>query len=66
VAALGIPIIDVGEKEVRAARRLLEVHPRLSTRDGVRLGVMETHGIVEILSYDKDFDEVTWARRLEP
>jgi predicted nucleic acid-binding protein len=66
VIALGIPILPVGVDEVGRARRLLESWPRLSTRDGLHLGVMEAHGIVDVLSYDKDFDRVTWARRAEP
>ncbi|MBT3220090.1 MAG: PIN domain-containing protein, partial [Proteobacteria bacterium] len=66
VVSLGIPVLGVGEDEVRRARRLLEFYPTLSTRDGVHLGVMEAHGMVEILTYDRGFDHVDWARRLEP
>lgn len=66
VLALGIPILDVGEAHVRAARRILELHPGLSTRDGGHLAVMEAHGMVEVLSYDRGFDLVSWERRREP
>ena len=66
VVALGIPILPVGADEVSRARRLLQLWPALSTRDGVHLGVMEAHGFTEVASYDKDFDLVPWARRTEP
>jgi predicted nucleic acid-binding protein len=66
VVALGIPVLPVGVDEVSRARRLLEGWPGLSTRDGVHLGVMEAHGLVDVLSYDQDFDRVDWARRAEP
>jgi predicted nucleic acid-binding protein len=66
VVALGIPVLPVGVDEVGRGRRLLHRWPGLSTRDGVHLGVMEAHGLTEILSYDKEFDAVDWVRRLEP
>ena len=47
------------------ARRLLEDHPALSTRDCVHLGVMREHGSEEVLSYDGGFSEVSWVKRLE-
>ncbi len=66
VVALGIPILPVGEDEVRRARRLLQAYPTLSTRDGVHAGVMEARGIVEVMSFDKGFGSVDWLRRIEP
>lgn len=66
VVALGMPILSVGEDEVRRARRLLAAYPKLSTRDGLHLGVMEANGITRVLTYDKGFDAVAWARRSEP
>ncbi len=66
VAALGIAVLPVGIDEVSRGRRLLEAWPGLSTRDGVHLGVMEAHGLTDVLSYDKDFDKVEWVRRSEP
>lgn len=66
VVGLAIPILPVGEDEVARARRLLEDTPALSTRDGVHLGVMEAHGITDVLTYDRGFDAVDWVRRLEP
>jgi len=66
VVALGVPILPVGEDEVRRARRLLASHAGLSTRHGVHLGVMEAHSITEVLTYDRGFDAVPWASRGVP
>lgn len=62
---LGIPVLAVTDRAMTEARRLLEEHPVLSTRDCVHLGVMREHGIEEVLSYDGGFSEVPWAKRLE-
>ena len=66
VTHLGIPILDVTRQSMAEARRLLEEHPGLSTRDGVHLGVMRENGLDEVLSYDGDLSLVSWVRRLEP
>ena len=66
VTHLGIPILPVTDRAMAEARRLLEEHPNLSTRDGFHLGVMWEHGIEEVLSYDGDLSLVPWVKRLEP
>jgi uncharacterized protein len=66
VTHLGIPILAVTERAMAEARKLLEDHPALSTRDGIHLGVMREHGIVEVLSYDGGFSDVSWAKQLRP
>jgi predicted nucleic acid-binding protein len=66
VTHLGVPILPVTDRAMAEARRILEAHPTLSTRDGVHLGVMREHGIEEVLSYDGNFSEVSWVKRLEP
>ena len=65
VTHLGIPILPVTDRAMAEARRLLEDHPNLSTRDAVHLGVMREHGVEEVLSYDRGFSEVPWVKRLE-
>jgi hypothetical protein len=65
ITHLGIPILAVTERAMAEARRLLEDHPGLSTRDCVHIGVMWDHGIEEVLSYDGGFSEVSWLKRLE-
>ena len=63
---MGVPVLGVGEEALRHARVLLEEWPRLSTRDAVHLGVMRHHKITQIMSYDRGFDIVPWAERIEP
>jgi uncharacterized protein len=65
VTHLGIPILAVTDRAMAHARKLLEDYPALSTRDGVHLGVMQEHGIEEVLTYDGGFSEVPWVKRLE-
>lgn len=65
VSRLGIPILAVTDRVMAEARRLLEDHPILSTRDCVHLGVMREHGIEEVFSYDGGFSEVSWVKRYE-
>ena len=65
VTHLGIPILAVTDRALREARTLLGDHPRLSTRDGVHLGVMREHAIEEVLLYDRGLAEVPWVKRLE-
>ena len=66
VSHLGIPILSVTDRAMAEARRLLEDHPSLSTRDGVHVGVMKEYGLEEILTYDGGFSDVPWVKRLEP
>ena len=65
VTHLGIPVLSVTDRSMAEARRLLEDHPSLSTRDCVHLGVMREHGMDQVLSYDTGFSEVPWVKRLE-
>lgn len=65
ISQLGMPILPVTDRSMAEARTLLEAHPSLSTRDCVHLGVMRELGIEEVLSYDRGFSEVSWAKRLE-
>lgn len=65
VVQLGIPVLPITEQTLRRARTLLENHPRLSTRDGVHLGVMQERGIGRVLTYDRGFSQVDWVTRLE-
>ena len=66
VASLGIPVLAVGEEELRQARLLMAALPELDTRVAVHAGVMRTHGIGRVLSYDEGFDFIRGLERLEP
>lgn len=54
----------VEEADVFAAKDLLFGHPRLSARDALHASVMRRRQIVEILSFDRGFDEIAAIRRL--
>ena len=66
VASLGIPILPVSEEDLREARRLTASQPELAVRVALHAGVMRTHGIGRVLSYDEGFDLVSGIERLEP
>lgn len=66
ITRLPIPVLPIAEAEVVAGRRLMERFGDLSARDAIHLGVMQHHGIEHILSYDRGFDRVGWAARMEP
>ena len=66
VVALGLPILPVSEADLRHARELIGKFPVLSTRDAVHLGVMRTHELTRVVSYDRGLDQVPWVERLEP
>jgi uncharacterized protein len=57
-ALLGIvdQVLPVDLAAVERAREIVLGHPRLSARDALHLGVMEQHGIGQILSFDSGFD----------
>jgi uncharacterized protein len=54
----------VEEADVFAAKDLLFGHPRLSARDALHVSVMRRRQIVEILSFDRGFDEIAAIKRL--
>lgn len=66
ITQLGIPIHPVTEADVVKARHYMERHPKLSARDAVHLGVMDSQGIGRILTYDRGFDQAPGFERVEP
>lgn len=59
-------VLPVGEGTLELYRELGTEHRDMRARDLVHLAVMRQHGIDEIVSTDRDFDRVTWVRRLDP
>lgn len=49
--------------EVKRARDIVLAYP-LSARDALHIAVMERHGVTEILSFDRGFDEFPGITRL--
>ena len=66
VAALGIPILPLGEQEMRRGREILDEMPAMDTRVAAHAGIMRANGIERVLSYDEGFDAVPGIERLEP
>jgi predicted nucleic acid-binding protein len=54
-----IEIIDVME-----AKDVAATHPDLSARDSLHVAVMRHHGISQVLSFDRGFDQVNGIARL--
>ena len=46
------------------AKDLIHAHAGLSARDALHVAVMRRHGIAEILSFDRGFDDIAGIARL--
>jgi predicted nucleic acid-binding protein len=66
IMKLGIVVLPVEVEDIVLARKFLEDHPKLSTRDGVHAAVVVRKGIELIFSYDTDFDFFPGLKRIEP
>ena len=58
-------VLDVTLAATDRARDLLVAHPSLSARDAVHAGVMLTHGIQRIATFDAGFDAMPDVERIE-
>lgn len=57
-------VLPVDADAVSAAREIVLGNPELTARDAVHLAVMRNHGIGEILSFDRHFDNLPGVNRL--
>jgi predicted nucleic acid-binding protein len=57
-------VFAVEKDDVVLAKDVVIAHPRLAARDALHVAVMRRQGIVEILSFDRGFDEISGIRRL--
>lgn len=57
-------VFPVNERDVYAAKDLLQGHKDLSSRDAIHLAIMKSHGVSRILSFDTGFDGVPGVTRL--
>ena len=63
IVPLTIPItVEVLDR----SRRLLDECARLMSRDALHAAVVEIHRLDAICSYDRDFDQISRLRRIEP
>lgn len=65
IFSLNINVFEVDSLDVRTAARVYDEF-RISPYDCVHVAIMRKAGIIDILSADKDFDKITWIRRLDP
>lgn len=64
VLELADEVLPVTLDTVATAREIVIGHPRLTARDAVHLAVMREHGIEQILSFDRHFDDLPGITRL--
>ncbi len=57
-------VFSVTAENVTSARDIVFGSPGLSARDAIHVAVMRQHGVTEILSFDRGFDDVPDIRRL--
>ncbi len=57
-------VFPVTVENVTSAREILMSSPGLSARDAIHVAVMRQHGVQEILSFDRAFDDVPDIRRV--
>ena len=57
-------VFPVTVENVTSAREILLASPTLSARDAIHVAVMRQHGVEEILSFDRAFDDVPDIRRI--
>lgn len=59
-------ILPIDLADLEASLTLLQNHPTITARDALHAAVMLHHGIRQILSTDRHFDEIVEIRRLDP
>ncbi len=57
-------VFPVTTETVTRARDIVFGSPALSARDAIHVAVMRQHGVEEILSFDRGFDDIPGIRRL--
>ena len=57
-------VFPVTVENVTSAREILLASPVLSARDAIHVAVMRQHGVEEILSFDRAFDDIPGIRRI--
>jgi predicted nucleic acid-binding protein len=59
-------VIPIDEEILDRTRILLDAYPDLMARDALHAAVVEIHRLSAICSFDKDFDQISEIRRLQP
>jgi predicted nucleic acid-binding protein len=59
-------ILPVTKKDLSLAIELLELYPKVETRDAFHAATMINNGVKEIISTDSHFDSITEIKRIDP
>jgi predicted nucleic acid-binding protein len=65
IFSLDMSVFEVDSLDVRTAAHVYDEF-RISPYDCVHVAIMKKASIAEIISADKDFDKITWIKRLDP
>lgn len=57
-------VLPIELADMELARRVVQTTERLSARDALHLAVMQRHGIDQILSFDRGFDDLPGVVRI--
>ena len=59
-------VAPITADDVGLAREILEVHEGTTARDALHAAVCQKTGAEAICSYDRDFDDISGIKRIEP
>lgn len=65
IFSLGIEIYSIDAADAREAAEIYS-ESNISPYDCLHAAIMRKNGLKEIISADKDFDRLTWLKRLDP
>jgi hypothetical protein len=65
IFSLDVPVYEVDSFSVRDAAVIFDEF-KISPYDCVHAAIMKKAGIADIISADKDFDKISWIKRLDP
>jgi uncharacterized protein len=66
VSSLFPDLLPVAHGDILEACNLLHRYPHLPVRDAIHAATMLRNGILQIISVDRDFDQIDGIRRIEP
>ena len=61
-----VTVLPITPEITDQARVIMDDHRSLVARDALRAAVCRVAGAEAICSYDPDFDDIPWLRRIEP
>ena len=59
-------VLSVSAEDIFYAEEILDKYPKLKPRDALHAAVMSHNGIGEVLTADRDFDQIPELTRIDP